>query len=244
MSGNTVIDYSLESPGPGQIADPAFLADLSAFADWYRAKPETRHVAVIGDTFRQLNKSMHGEGPQAYRLPGSRADVRAYHLRNIRAMLIGTAVAFLGVSLVLLFALRSLRIGPLSLVPNFVPGLMGFGIWGLAVGEVGLALSVVMAMTIGIVVDDTVHFLSKYRRARLEFGHSPEEAVHNALRTVGGAIFTTTLVLVAGFPILVFSPFVPTASVAKLAALIIGLALVADFLLLAPLLMALDRRRT
>ena len=84
--------------------------------------------------------------------------------RNIRAMLLGTAVALLGISLVLLAALRSLRLGLLSIVPNFVPAIMGFGVWGLMVGQVGLALSVVVAMTIGIVVDDTVQAGSPIRK--------------------------------------------------------------------------------
>jgi len=91
------------------------------------------------------------------------------------------------------------------------------------------------------VVDDTVHFLSKYQRARLEYGFSPEDAVSHAFRTVGRAVFTTTLVLVAGFLILLLAPFIPTAQVGLLTALIIGFALVFDFLLLPPLLIATDR---
>ena len=96
-------------------------------------------------------------------------------------------------------------------------------------------------MTIGIVVDDTVHFLSKYRRARRDLGHSPEDAVHHAFQTAGRALVTTTAVLVAGFLILLLSPFVPTAEVGLLTAMIIGFALVADLLLLPALLLAFDR---
>ncbi len=314
LSGNTVIEYSLASQGPGEIVDPAFLAELSAFADWYRAQPETRHVKVISDTFRQLNKSMHGDDPAAYRLPAKRdlasqylllyelslpfgfdlnnqidvaksatrmsvttktlpsqevldlderakawLDRNAPHIvkvetagaalmfshigqRNIRAMLLGTAVALLGISIFLIVPLRSLKIGLVSLVPNFVPAVIGFGIWGLTVGKVGLSLSVVVAMTIGIVVDDTVHFLSKYRRARREYGYTPEDAVRYALQTVGRAMTTTTTILVAGFLILVLSVFTPTAQVGLLTAIIVAFALLADFLLLPPLLMAVDRQ--
>ena len=314
LSGNTVLEYALRASGPGGVTDPAFLADVSAFATWYRKQPETRHVAVVTDTFRQLNKSMHGDDPAFYRLPASR-DLAAQFLllyelslpqgldlnhridtdksatrvsvttkilssqavlelnaravawlkgnaprvtrvdssgpallfayigqRNIRAMLLGTAVALLGISILLLIALRSLRLGLVSLVPNFVPAVLGFGVWGLLVGQVGLALSVVVAMTIGIVVDDTVHFLSKYRRARREFGHSSEDAVRYAFQAAGRALVTTTAVLVAGFLILLLSPFIPTAQVGLLTALIIGFALVADLLLLPALLMAVDRR--
>ena len=315
LSGNTQLEYSLAASGPGEVNDPAFLADVSAFAHWYREQPETRHVEVITDTFRQLNKSMHGDDPAAYRLPANR-DLAAQYLllyelslpqgldlnhridlsksatrmtvttttlssqhvlqlnerarnwlqgnaprvskvvssgpallfghigqRNIRAMLIGTALALFGISVILIVALRSLRLGVVSLVPNFVPAILGFGIWGLVVGQVGLALSVVVAMTIGIVVDDTVHFLSKYLRSRRERGYSPEDGVRYAFQTAGPALVTTTIVLVAGFLILVFSPFIPTAQVGVLTAMIIGFALLADLILLPPLLMAVDRVR-
>ena len=127
--------------------------------------------------------------------------------RNIISMLVGTTIALIGISLVLILALRSLRLGLTSLVPNLVPGALGFGIWGVAVGEVGVSLSVVTTMTLGIVVDDSVHFLSKYRRARRELGCASPDAVRVAFRTVGRALLTTPLVLVAGFIVVSFSSF-------------------------------------
>ena len=69
---------------------------------------------------------------------------------------------------------------------------MGFGLWGYLQGEVGVALSVVAAMTLGIVVDDTVHYLSKYLRGRREQGLSPEQATTYAFKNVGFALSTTT----------------------------------------------------
>ena len=187
---------------------------------------------------------LEGYAPNIVRAQGSGAALMFSHIgqRNIRAMLLGTTIALVGISILLIAGLRSLRLGLLSLVPNCVPGVMGFGVWGLAKGEVGLALSVVVAMTIGIVVDDTVHFLGKYRRARREHGHSPEDAVRYAFQTAGRAMVTTTVVLVAGFLILLLSDFIPTAEVGLLTAFIIAFALIADFLLLPPLLMAMDRR--
>ena len=161
--------------------------------------------------------------------------------RNIRAMLIGTVVVLIAISTILLFALRSLRIGLISIIPNLIPAAAGFGIWGLTVGQVGLSLSVVVAMTVGIVVDDTVHFLSKYLRARREYGRSVEQAVFYAFETAGQALFTTTIVLVAGFLIFAFSPFIPTAQVGVLTAMIIAFALVADLTLLPALLITIDR---
>ena len=160
--------------------------------------------------------------------------------RNIISMLVGTTIALVGISFVLIFALRSLRVGLASLVPNLIPGALGFGIWGLAVGEVGLSLSVVTTMTLGIVVDDTVHFLSKYRRARRELGFASPDAVRVAFRTVGRALLTTSLVLVAGFVVVSLSSFELNAGMGKLTALVIALALVADFFLLPPLLMKVE----
>ena len=161
--------------------------------------------------------------------------------RNIVSMLVGTTVALIGISFILIFALRSLRLGLTSLVPNLIPGALGFGIWGLAVGEVGISLSVVTAMTLGIVVDDTVHFLSKYRRARRELGCASPDAVRVAFRTVGRALLTTSLVLVAGFVVVSLSSFELNAGMGKLTAMVIALALMADFFLLPPLLMKVER---
>ena len=312
LSGNTLLEYSLHASAEGGATDPLFLAQVSNFAEWYREQPPVRHVAVITDTFQQLNKSMHGDDPAAYRIPESQELAAQYLLlyelslpqgldvnnqidrsrsatrvsvsartlysqellelnaraeawlaenashvaavtstgpatlfayigqRNIRAMLIGTVVVLVAISAILLFALRSLRLGLISIVPNLLPAILGFGVWGLTVGQVGLSLSVVVAMTIGIVVDDTVHFLSKYRRARREYGRNPEEAVRYAFDTAGRALLTTTLVLVAGFLIFAFSPFVPTAQVGVLTAMVIGFALIADLTLLPALLATTD----
>jgi predicted RND superfamily exporter protein len=68
-----------------------------------------------------------------------------------------------------------------------------------------MALPVVASMTFGIVVDDTVHFLSKYLRARREQGMDAEGAVNYAFNTVGRALIITSVVLIAGFMVLVLS---------------------------------------
>ena len=162
--------------------------------------------------------------------------------RNIRSMLTGTSVALVLISLVLIIALRSMKIGLISLIPNLAPAAMGFGLWGLLYGQVGLGLSVVAGLTLGIVVDDTVHFLSKYLRARREQGLNAEDAVRYAFHTVGIALLVTTLVLIAGFMVLTQSAFKLNADMGLLTAITIGLALIADFIFLPPLLMKADRK--
>lgn len=163
--------------------------------------------------------------------------------RNIRSMLVGTSIALILISLVLIIALRSIRLGLVSMVPNLIPAAMAFGIWGIFVGKVGLALSVVTGMTLGIIVDDTVHFLSKYQRARREHGLDPRDAVRYAFTTVGTALVVTSVVLIAGFLILALSSFELNSSMGLMTAITILLALAADFLFLPPLLMKLEEKR-
>lgn len=184
--------------------------------------------------YENAQSSMHGSG-------ASPAIMFAHiGYRNVRSMLLGTVIALVLISLILVFALRSLKMGVISLIPNLVPAAMAFGLWGMFVGQVGLALSVVVGMTLGIVVDDTVHFMSKYQRGRREQGLSSQDAVRYAFSTVGMALWVTSLALIAGFLVLSLSAFELNSSMAQLTATTIMLALVADFLLLPTLLMKFD----
>lgn len=161
--------------------------------------------------------------------------------RNIEGMLVGTFAAFLLISLCLTAALRSIKLGLISLVPNLVPPIMGFGVWALLVGEIGLASSVVTATALGIIVDATVHFLSKYKRARVVRSENPEQAVRYAFSTVGTALWVTSAILVAGFAVLSLSAFEINSALGQLTAITLVMALIADFLLLPALLLFLDK---
>lgn len=314
LSGLYLLNYSLESGEDGGVSEPAFQQKIEDFANWFREQPEIIHVNVISDTFKRLNRSMHGDDDAFYQLPEQR-DLAAQYLllyemslpygldlnnqlnidksatrmvvmlknmttntvldleqrarqwlvdnapksmqtdaasptlmfshigeRNIKSMLFGTTIALILISIILIFALRSFKIGLISLIPNLIPAALAFGVWGLAVGQVGLALSVVTGMTLGIVVDDTVHFLSKYLRARREKNLNSQDAVRYAFNTVGLALVVTSIVLVAGFLVLTFSAFQLNSNMAFMTAVTIVFAILADFLLLPPLLMALDRK--
>ncbi|MCU7834133.1 MAG: MMPL family transporter [gamma proteobacterium symbiont of Taylorina sp.] len=161
--------------------------------------------------------------------------------RNIISMLTGTTIALILISGLLGFALKSLRFGLISLLPNLVPAGIAFGLWGIFVGQVGLAHSVVAGMTLGIIVDDTVHFLSKYLHARRDKQMNSINAVHYAFSSVGRALWITTLVLTVGFMILAQSSFRINADMGLLTAVTIVIALIVDFLFLPPLLMLLDK---
>jgi predicted RND superfamily exporter protein len=120
---------------------------------------------------------------------------------------------------------------------------MAFGLWGMMVGQVGMSLSIVAGMTLGIVVDDTVHFLSKYLRARREKGFDAQQAVSYAFNTVGIALWVTSLVLILGFIILGQSHFALNSDLGAMAAITIAVALIMDFLFLPPLLMKLEENK-
>ncbi len=314
LTGLYQVQYSLKADGANGVSDPEFLRKLEAFSNWYRAQPHVLHVSTLADTFKRLNRNLHGDDPAWYRLPGQR-DLAAQYLllyemslpfgldlnnqlnidksstqfvaatesistvelrelvsrseqwllnnapemfsygigvsvmfsyiseRNIKSMLGGTLLGLVLISGILLLALRSVKLGLLSLLPNLLPIGLTFGIWGMVVAQINVAASIVSGMILGIVVDDTVHFLSKYLRARREQGLDAQAAVRYAFHTVGIALLVTTLILVAGFMVLAQSDFVINGVMSILTAIGIALALIVDFLFLPPLLIAVDGRK-
>jgi predicted RND superfamily exporter protein len=161
--------------------------------------------------------------------------------RNIEQMMTGSLIALVLISLILMAALKSFRLGVISLLPNLTPVIVATGIWSLTFGILGLAASMVFAISIGIVVDDTVHFLSKYLRAKREKNLSTEEAIRYAFSTVGHALWVTTFVLIIGFGILTMSSFLVNEQTGIMMAITIAAALIIDFLFLPPLLMIMDK---
>ena len=213
-------------------------------------KSATRMIVTLKDTTtRELRKMeetarawLKANAPESMFTYGSGLSVIWAHLseRNINSMLGASFGALVLISIIMIFALRSFKLGVLSLIPNLTPAFMAFGVWGLIVGQVGLGLSVIAAMTLGIVVDDTVHFMSKYLRARREHQMNPSDSVRYAFNTVGTAMWITTLALVAGFLVLTFSGYNMNADMGLLSAITISLALILDFLFLPTLLMKVE----
>ncbi len=162
--------------------------------------------------------------------------------RNVESMVIGTTIAIFIISFVLALVLRSVRMGAFSLIPNLAPMAIGLGIWALFRGQIGMSIAPVLGMTLGIVVDDTVHFLSKYLRARREKGYNAEDAIRYAFATVGRALVVTTLVLTVGFLLLGTSTFQLNSWMGQLTAIIIAAALIFDFLFLPAFLMIFDKK--
>lgn len=313
LSGFDIIEYSLDAGEAGGINRPEYLKSVDRFSAWFRTQPGVVHVNTMSDTYKRLNKNMHGDDDTYYRIPEQRdlaaqylllyemslpfgldlnnmidvdksatrmiitfRDITAKELReteirarawmqentpdlftygsgisiiwayisqrNINAMLGASVLALVLISALMIIALRSVKLGMLSLIPNLSPAFMAFGLWGIIVGQVGLGLSVVVAMTLGIVVDDTVHFMSKYLRARREKKLMPEDAVRYSFNTVGTAMWVTTAALVGGFLVLTHSGFKMNSEMGLLTAITITIALVMDFFFLPVLLMKVDQK--
>jgi predicted RND superfamily exporter protein len=161
--------------------------------------------------------------------------------RNMQNMIAGTILAILAIAVIMMFALQSVRLGLLSLIPNGLPILTTFGAWALLVGEVGFSVATVASISLGIIVDDTVHFLSKFVRARNERGLTVEDSIRYAFRNVGVAIVVNTIILTAGFLVMTTSAFKMNVDLGLMTVLAILFALVLDFLFL-PALLLLGKR--
>lgn len=174
---------------------------------------------------------------------GSSVSIMFAHIgqNNIYSMINGAILAILLISLTMIISLRSFKFGLISLLPNAMPAAIAFGVWGMLVAEVNLAAAGVYSITLGIIVDDTIHFFAKYLHARRVEGKSPEDSIRYAYATVGSALFVTTAVLICGFMVLTLSDFTLNVTVGTMSATIIGVALVFDMLFLPALLLYFDK---
>ncbi len=201
-------------------------AEMIAFAErsekWLRDNaPESMHALAVSPTlmFSKLG------------------------FRQADSMFKGNIIALILISLVLMIALRNVKLGLLSIIPNVAPVLVGFGLWYLLKGTINTGMVIVFGMTLGIIVDDTVHFMSKFLRARRELGYDAKAAIIYAFETVGKALVTTTLVLLAGFVVLSTSSFALNSYMARITVIIILAALIIDFILLPSLLILVSREK-
>ena len=191
-----------------------------------------------------------GEGWLAREAPAMRAtgtglSVAYAHISeaNIRMMLLGTFVGLTLISATMFVVLRTTRLALLSLVPNLIPAAMAYGLWGYMAGEVNIAVSVVGSFTFGIIVDDTVHFVSKYFHARRSLQYSPEDATRHSFQAAGAPTVIASVVLISGFVVLCFSGFSISRQMGMLAAITIVLGLLVELFLLPSLLLAFGEKR-
>jgi uncharacterized protein len=162
---------------------------------------------------------------------------------NTASMVGGTLASFLMIAMTLTVALRSLRLGLVSLLPSVAPSLMAFGLWYFLEGHIGLYAAFVVSCALGLVVDATTHFMLDYDRAARKIGYYGNEAVLAAFRHLGMDLWVSSVVLALGFGILTFSDFAIIAKLSEMVTLIFLFGLSTTFLMLPAMLSLLDQPR-
>jgi len=160
----------------------------------------------------------------------------------VNGQILSLVVSLLGVALVVGLLFRSVRFGLLSMIPLGFTITFNFGIMGWLGIPLDTATTMLASIAIGIGVDYTVHFLSRFRRGRSE-GHKPTEAVAETIQTTGKAIVFNVLAVAAGFAVLLLSSFGPIATLGAMVAFSMGISGLAALTLLPAALLTTERSR-
>lgn len=156
--------------------------------------------------------------------------VRMVHfITKGQVMSFGLAFIFVGLCMAAVF--RSVSLGLLAMIPNVFPIALTFGVMGFTGTSLNLGTVMIASIAIGIAVDDSIHFVSHYRR-HLQNGLAPEAAIRATTTGVGMALLNTSVVLVLGFSVFGLSDVSHLVNFGLLTALTVVTALLADFLLL------------
>ncbi|HCQ29191.1 MAG TPA: hypothetical protein DIU39_02830 [Flavobacteriales bacterium] len=156
-------------------------------------------------------------------------------------LITGLLIAFVVISLIIGLLFKSGKMIFIALVPNILPLLFIAGIMGFAHVDMNMSTSIVFTIAFGIAVDDTIHFLSKYKLESTK-QHSKKVAVLNTFLSTGKAIILTTVVLFFGFAALMFSDFTSTYYIGFFVSLILFFAVICDLFLL-PLLLLPGKKK-
>ncbi len=158
----------------------------------------------------------------------------------VRSFVVSLITAVVAMSMLLIVAFRSVKLGLLAMVPNGVPLVLGAGLLAALGKPLDVGTVVVFSVCLGIAVDDTVHFLSNFGRLR-DQGQTARDAIAQVFTHTMPALVTTTVVLVTGFGAFAFAAFMPNQWFGIMVATILTFALVADAVLLPALLTARER---
>ena len=153
----------------------------------------------------------------------------------LTSLIRSTGLAFVMIAVVMILLLRSPKAGLLAMLPNVFPVVIIFGVMGWCNKLVDIGSMMTASVAMGVAVDDTIHFLSWFRRG-LDEGHSRKEAILLAYRRVATAMTQTTAIGGIGLSIFAFSTFTPTQMFGTLMLALLAAALVGDLLFLPALL--------
>lgn len=162
-------------------------------------------------------------------------DKNSEYVRDSLLYGLGLAIAIVSILMVLLF--RDLKMLIISIVPNLFPLLITAAILGFLGIELEAGISIVFAISFGIAVDDTIHFLSKFKLLRAD-GYKVEDAIRQTFVETGKAMALTTIILFFGFLVMLFSIHPPSVSIGILISVTLISAFVADMMVIPVLIRA------
>jgi predicted RND superfamily exporter protein len=145
----------------------------------------------------------------------------------LRGLLVGLGAAVLVVGLIMCVTFRSVFVGLVSMIPNMLPIVMCLGLMGWTNVWLEIATAMTFSIALGIAVDDTIHFLSRFRLELTRCGDH-EQALRATLENIGWALIKTTVVIMGGFLVLLFASLKMNITFGLLAAFIMFITLVAD----------------
>lgn len=208
---------------------------------WYYDGDAESSFTTKRDTEAILSMTQAQMGDRSVQLSGIGVAIAYLSVENFWEIVKGSLMTFLLISVTLFLVFKSVRLGALALIPNALPILVTLGIWGFLSGTMNLAAITVYSVSLGIIVDDTIHVIVKYQHARTVDGHAPVDAIGTAIERCGVGLLTTTLIIAFGFGILGVSDFLLTAQRSTLAAMAILFALIFDLILLPVILVMTDK---
>lgn len=159
----------------------------------------------------------------------------------VRNLILSLALAIVLISLFMAYMFRSFRMIIISLIPNILPLLVTAGMMGYLGVPIKPSTILVFSIAFGISVDDTIHFLAKYRQELLANRWRIKASVFAALRETGVSMFYTSIVLFFGFSVFITSNFGGTIALGALISGTLLLAMMANLLLLPVMLLSLER---
>jgi predicted RND superfamily exporter protein len=159
----------------------------------------------------------------------------------IKNLILSLTLAIILISLFMAYMFRSFRMIVISLVPNLLPLLITAGVMGYLGVSIKPSTILVFSIAFGISVDDTIHFLAKYRQELISSRWSIKKSVFAALRETGVSMFYTSIVLFFGFSVFITSNFGGTVALGALISGTLLLAMMANLILLPTLLLSLER---
>lgn len=160
-----------------------------------------------------------------------------YLINNLRSSLL---LAFVLVTLIIALLFKSFRVVAISLIPNMIPLVIAGGLMGLFNIPLKPSTALIFSIALGIAIDDSIHFLAKYRTELLANGFNVSKAITNSLIEAGTSMIYTSLILFFGFVIFAFSEFGGTKALGILMSVSLLIALFTNLIILPTLLMSFD----